>query len=149
RGCDHVFGTNGLFERLHPNVGEDHPSWFKPYVDLEREATAILDYSSTLLMGILQTPEYARAVIRAFHPREEPSAIEITVDARMSRRRVMQRKKPPLLWVIVNEACIRTEVGGQEAMRGQLEYLLGAAKSPHVTIQILPFTAGAPPIHLP
>jgi transcriptional regulator with XRE-family HTH domain len=149
RGCDHVFGTNGLFERLHPNGMGDHPSWFEPYVDLERQATAILDYSSTLLMGILQTPEYAAAVIRAFHPRDELSDVEAKVEARLGRRRVMERKDPPLLWVILHEACLRTEVGGRKAMHEQLNYLLHVANSPHVTIQVLTFTAGAPPSHLP
>ncbi|MGG2463830.1 helix-turn-helix domain-containing protein [Streptomyces sp. RGM 3693] len=149
RGCDHVFGTNGLFERLHPKGKEDHPARFGPYVDLERKATAILDYSSTLPMGMLQTPEYARAVVRASHPREEPSEIEVTVDARMGRRHVMEQKNPPLLWVILHEACLRTEVGGRKVLSGQLEFLLHLVKSPHITIQVLKFSAGAPPSHLP
>jgi transcriptional regulator with XRE-family HTH domain len=149
RGCDHVFGTHGLFERLHPNTGGDHPSWFEPYVDLERKAEAILDYSSTLLMGMLQTPKYARAVIRAVNPRKESFEIETMVEARVGRRRVMERKKPPLLWAVMHEACLRTVVGGPLVMLEQLDYLVHLAESPHVIAQVLTFNAGAPPAHLP
>jgi transcriptional regulator with XRE-family HTH domain len=149
RGCDHVFGTNGLFERLHPDEKGDHPSWFEPYANLEREAAAILDYSSTLIMGILQTPEYARAVISAAHPREDACEIETKVDARMGRRSVMERKRPPLLWEILHEACLRTAVGGPKVMSDQLAHILNVAESPHVTVQVLTFNSGAPPSHLP
>ncbi|MBV9025712.1 MAG: helix-turn-helix transcriptional regulator [Streptomycetaceae bacterium] len=149
RGCDHVFGTHGLFERLHPNADGDHPSWFEPYVDLERKAEAILDYSSTLFMGMLQTPEYASAVIRAVNPRKESFEIETMVDSRMGRRRVMERKKPPLLWVVLHEACLRTVVGGPQVMCEQLYHIVRAAESPHLTAQVLTFNAGAPPAHLP
>ncbi|MEU4845628.1 helix-turn-helix domain-containing protein [Streptomyces gilvosporeus] len=149
RGCDHVFGTNGLFERLHPNAEGNAPEWFEPYLNLEREATAILDYSSTLFMGILQTSDYARAVIRAAHPREEPAEIEAKVDSRIGRRRVMERKNPPILWVVLHEACLRTLVGSKKVMHAQLERILRFAESPQVTIQVLTFNAGAPPSHLP
>jgi transcriptional regulator with XRE-family HTH domain len=149
RGCDHVFGTHGMFERLHPKADGDHPSWFEPYVDLEREATVVLDYSSMLFMGVLQTPEYARAVIRAVNPYKDSREIEAMVDARMGRRSVMKRKNPPLLWTVFHEACLRTVIGGPLVMRQQLEHLLQICESRHVTMQVLTFNAGAPPAHLP
>jgi hypothetical protein len=59
----------------------------------------------------------------------------------------MERDEPPLLWVVLNESCLRCMVGGREAMRGQFAYLLAQAESPHVTLQVLPFDVGAPTYH--
>lgn len=145
--CDLAFQTNGLFARLRERIGlGDHPSWFAPYVDLEKDATAILDYSSTLIMGMLQTPEYAEAIIRARYPRWSLSEIRSKVEARMQRRAVMERKQPPLLWVILHEGCLRARIGGIETMRGQISHLIDEVEeSPHLTLQVLPIDAGAPP----
>ncbi|MEV7090529.1 helix-turn-helix transcriptional regulator [Streptomyces sp. NPDC093085] len=148
RGCDLAFGTNGLFVGMLRRIDEgDHPSWFAPYLDLERKATRILDYSSNLVMGILQTKEYARAIFEAYFVQEEPEVIEGKVAARLRRREVFERENPPLLWAILNEACLRTVVGDAEVMAGQLDHLVAAAASPHITLQVLPFSAGAPAAH--
>ncbi|WKX70996.1 helix-turn-helix transcriptional regulator [Streptomyces sp. XD-27] len=145
QGCDLAFGTGELFADLRRRVREgDHPSWFVPYVNLERKASQILGFSTTFIMGMLQTAEYAHAVFRAGHPREEAAVIEGKVAARMRRREVMQQEAPPLLWAVLHEASLRTVVGGPEVMAGQLEYLVSQAESPHVTLQVLPFAAGAP-----
>jgi transcriptional regulator with XRE-family HTH domain len=145
RGCDLAFGTNGLFAGLLKRIDEgDHPLWFVPYLNLEQKASRILDYSANLVMGILQTEDYARAIFRASHPREKAEVIEGRVAARLRRREVVERETPPLLWVILHEACLRTVVGGAEVMAGQLEYLLTAVASQQVDLQVMPFSAGAP-----
>ncbi|AJT67230.1 helix-turn-helix domain-containing protein [Streptomyces chattanoogensis] len=150
KGCDVTFGTGELFAGLLRRVDEgDHPSWFVPYLNLEKKASRILDYSASLVMGILQTEAYARAVFRASHPREDSELIEGRVAARLRRRELFEQDNPPLLWVILHEACLRTDVGGVEAMPEQLEYLLTAAASPHIELQILPYSAGAPAVHMP
>ncbi|WP_006605770.1 Scr1 family TA system antitoxin-like transcriptional regulator [Streptomyces auratus] len=150
KGCDTVFGTGELFAGLLRRIDEgDHPSWFVPYLNLERKAARILDYSPSLVMGLLQTEAYARAVFRSTHPREESDLIEGRVAARLRRRELFELDAPPLLWVILHEACLRTDVGGAEAMPEQLEYLLTAATSPHIDLQVLPYSAGAPAVHLP
>jgi hypothetical protein len=73
--------------------------------------------------------------------------IEGKVAARLSRREVFELETPPLLWVILHEAGLRTVVGSDDVMVGQLEYLLTAAESPHIKLQVMPFSAGAPAAH--
>ncbi|MGC5345763.1 helix-turn-helix domain-containing protein [Streptomyces sp. DT171] len=147
---DKAAGTPGVYARLRERLSKrGHPEWFVPYVDLERSASGITDYSCTFLMGLLQTPEYAAAVFRAAHPREDADAITSRVQTRMLRHEVMRRERPPLLWVIVHESVLRTRVGGASVMIAQLEHLAMLMASPHVTLQVLPYKAGAPTSHLP
>ncbi|KRV48532.1 DNA-binding protein [Wenjunlia vitaminophila] len=144
--CDRAFGTPGTFSRLRERASQQgYPAWFVPYVELERQATGILNYSAMLITGILQTADYARAVFRATNPREDTETIETKVARRLRRREVMEGDAPPLLWCVLNEGCLRTVVGGRGLMRSQLAHLLAEAESPHVTLQVLPFSAGAPP----
>ncbi|WP_338781687.1 helix-turn-helix transcriptional regulator [Streptomyces sp. DG1A-41] len=148
--CDREFGTSGYLTRLRQRLAEGgHPRWFVPYLQLERSATELLDYSNALIMGMLQTSDYATAVFKATRPRESEDEIKSRVELRIRRRDVMDRTSPPLLWVILHESCLRTVVGGPEVMRGQMSQLLVDAESPHVTIQVLPFKAGAPASSLP
>ncbi|MFE7482126.1 DUF5753 domain-containing protein [Streptomyces sp. NPDC057552] len=100
-------------------------------------------------MGLLQTPEYAAAVMRASFPRETDDQIKERVELRMRRQEVLERADPPLLWVVVHEAVLRTVVGCKAVMVGQLKHLAAAIQSPHITVQVLPCTAGAAPSHLP
>ncbi|MFK0290861.1 helix-turn-helix domain-containing protein [Streptomyces sp. NPDC090442] len=145
RGCDLAFGTGELFTGMLQRIDEgDHPSWFVPYLNLERKASRILDYSTDLVMGILQTEAYARAVFGTYFTHEDRDLIEAKVAARRRRREVFDRESPPILWAILSEACLRTVVGDSDVMSIQLKYLLETAKSPHITIQVMPFSAGAP-----
>ncbi|MGW2177069.1 DUF5753 domain-containing protein [Streptomyces sp. NPDC001732] len=100
-------------------------------------------------MGLLQTTEYATAVIRAAFPRETADQIERRVELRIRRQAVIERDEPPLLWVVIHEAVLRACVGGRSVMIGQLEHLIAQMTSPHVTVQVLPYKAGAAPSHLP
>ncbi|WP_328915822.1 MULTISPECIES: helix-turn-helix domain-containing protein [unclassified Streptomyces] len=148
--CDRVFETSGFFVRLRERVSErGHPGWFIPYVKLEEEAKEICDYSNALIMGMLQTPAYAEATFRAANPREDDEQIQARVDARRHRRGAMERGKPPLLWVILHESVLRTVVGSRAVMVEQLEHLIAEASTPHITVQVLPFSAGAPASSLP
>ncbi|WP_075735213.1 helix-turn-helix domain-containing protein [Streptomyces acidiscabies] len=145
QGCDRTFGTGMLFVRqLQRVLDGGAPSWFAPYLQLERRASRIFDYSTTFIMGMLQTEEYARATFRADSPRRSAATIEGKVTTRIQRHDVMEREAPPLLWVVLHEACLWTQIGGAEVMTRQLERLLLEAQSPHVTLQVLPFAAGAP-----
>lgn len=148
--CDRVFDTAGFFVRLRERVAErGHPGWFVPYVKLEQAATGISDYSNSFIMGMLQTSAYAEAIFRATHPREDDEQIKARVKARLRRREVMERKRAPLLWVILHEAVLRTVVGSPAVMVEQLEHLCTVAATPDITLQVLPFTAGAPAASLP
>jgi transcriptional regulator with XRE-family HTH domain len=148
--CDRVFGTPGSFVRWHERLSKElGPEWFASYLDLEREAVKILDYSPLLLMGMLQTEEYATATFRSTHPRESVERIEALVELRRARRELMERTNPPLLWVVLHEACLRTQVGGRSVMLGQLRSLLEDATNPHVTLQVLTFAQGSPAVDMP
>jgi transcriptional regulator with XRE-family HTH domain len=144
-GCDKIFDTSGYFARLRERLSErGHPEWFVPYIQYESTATQILDYSANLVMGILQTPAYARALFRAAYPRDELELTDEKVETRMRRREVLQREGPPLLWVILDEGCLCRVVGSPDVMREQLSYLMKQAESPHIALQVLPFASGAP-----
>ncbi|MFJ5674788.1 helix-turn-helix domain-containing protein [Streptomyces sp. NPDC093097] len=144
-GCDLAFGTNGLFSGLLRGIDEgEHPSWFVPYLKLERKASRILTYDTNLVSGIVQTGDYARTVFRVSNPCASAEGIEDKVAARLRRREVFERNSPPSLWVILHEACLRTVVGNTKVMAGQLEYLLKLSASPRFELQIMPFSAGVP-----
>lgn len=150
KGCDRFFDTSGFFTRLLVRVSErGHPGWFVPYINLEKQASRIENYSNALIMGMLQTADYAEATFRATHPRETDDQIRARVDARLARREVMERDAPPLLWVILQESTLRTVVGGRSVMADQLRHLASDAGNPHITLQVLRFTAGAPASSLP
>ncbi|BBB00073.1 putative DNA-binding protein [Actinacidiphila reveromycinica] len=144
--CDRIFGTPGFFARLRVRVSErGHPGWFIPYVNLERDATVILDYSPVVIPGILQTREYATAIFSQVHPRDEKQQVDERVEARLARRAALrQRVEHPLLWMVLHEAALRTVVGSRNVMAGQLARLLEEADSPHVAIQVSPFDQGVP-----
>lgn len=147
--CDRAFGTPGTFARLRERASrQGYPAWFVPYVQLERQATSVLDYSATLVMGLLQTADYARAVFRAAHPRETAEEVEAKVARRLQRREVMQGSSPPLLWCVLDEACLKRRVGGPKVMREQLAHLAEESERPDITVQVLPFSSGAPARHL-
>jgi Domain of unknown function (DUF5753) len=93
--------------------------------------------------GLLQTEDYARAVIRGGLPSAGRDEIERRVQVRMERQDVLRGDSPLELWGIVDEAALRRQVGGQDVMCGQLRYLLAAAELPQVTLQVIPFGAGA------
>jgi transcriptional regulator with XRE-family HTH domain len=147
---DRVAGTPGVYARLRAKLSKQgHPEWFIPYVELEKTATKVEDYSNVFVMGALQTAEYAEAVYRAAHPRETDAQIKHRVEVRLRRREILEREAPPLLWVILYESVLRAVVGSPAIMVGQLEHLLRMAASPHVSLQILQFQAGAPASGLP
>jgi len=121
-----------------------HPGWFVPYINLERQASLVEDYSNALIMGMFQTWEHAEATFRATFPYEADDQIKTRVEARLARREVLEQDMTPLLWVILHEATLRTEVGSRAVMAGQLRQLAADGENPHVTVQVLRFRTGAP-----
>ena len=119
------------------------PSGLGVYVGLEAEASGLRSYEIGVVHGLLQTTDYARAVLRASAPRHTADQIERLVDLRMERQRRLGDDPPLDLWVIHDEAVIRRTVGGPVVMRHQLAHLLVAAGLPGVTLQVLPFDTGA------
>nr|MDT0663687.1 helix-turn-helix transcriptional regulator [Micromonospora sp. DSM 115978] len=119
------------------------PAWFEIYIGLEEDASSISVYESQLVHGLLQTAEYARHIIRAADPGPGEEEIERKVSLRLDRQARLVSDNPPRLWVVLDEAVLRRTVGGPEVMGRQLEFLLKRSELPNVTIQVLPFAAGA------
>ncbi|WP_438941353.1 helix-turn-helix domain-containing protein [Micromonospora craterilacus] len=122
--------------------GDVLPPWFQSYLGLEAAAALIRSYEVQFVPGLLQTREYARAVVLLGHGRAGPGEVDRRVDLRMRRQEVLRRPNPPRLWAVVDEAALRRPIGGPQVMRGQLEALLEATRTPNVRVQVIPFAAG-------
>jgi transcriptional regulator with XRE-family HTH domain len=124
------------------------PYSYSTYVGLESEATLIRDFGLALVPGLLQTPDYARAVVEATVPHRDADAVEQRVEARMVRQeRVLSAANPPELHAVIEISALHRCVGGGGAvMRDQLQRLLAASRLPHVTVQVIPHDAGALPV---
>jgi transcriptional regulator with XRE-family HTH domain len=127
------------------HYGDVLPPWFRTYVDLESVATLIRTYEGQFIPGLLQTDDYMRAVVQGAHLDESAEEVGRRVRLRMARQILLTREQPPRLWAVVDEAAMRRPVGGREVMRDQMERLIDAAKLPNITLQVLPFDAGAHP----
>jgi transcriptional regulator with XRE-family HTH domain len=121
------------------------PSGFDIYVGLEAEASSIRSYESTLVHALLQTMDYATAVLREVRPRDSEEQLGRLVDLRMQRQRqrLFDIDPPVELWLILDESAVRRTVGGAAVMRRQLEHLAEASRWPNVTLQVLAFDCGA------
>ncbi|MFH9618202.1 helix-turn-helix domain-containing protein [Streptomyces pratensis] len=128
--------------------------WWGPYTDsipadmnllltIEDEAVREDHFSSTYVPGLLQTRDYSTAIQQASEMRLAPDEIHRLVEIRLKRQELLARPEPPHLWAVLDESVIRRTVGSREIMREQLDQLLRANSSPHITLQILPFTNGA------
>jgi transcriptional regulator with XRE-family HTH domain len=118
------------------------PAWFRPYVDLEEAAQVIRTYEVQFIPGLLQTEDYARAVIS--HGLAEPPADEVDrrVELRLRRQQILAEPNPTRLWAVIDEAALWRPIGGSDVTRAQLRALLDAARLQHITVQVMPFRVG-------
>ena len=128
------------FQREYADVVID---WFAQYVGLEESASKLQTFESLVVPGLLQTDNYARAVTRATLVDATSTEVEQKTAFRLKRQSIMDKNDPPHMWAIMAEGVIRQHVGGSGVMTEQLNYLIETAARPHVTIQIMPFEAGA------
>ncbi|MFC8423111.1 helix-turn-helix domain-containing protein [Streptomyces sp. NPDC057236] len=136
---DAALGTDGLFSRLIGLVLRSQlPTWFQPYAEMEAKAAYISTYQAQLVYGLLQTEEYARAVLAT----GAPDDLEGLVTARMERQRILEREQPPLVWVVLDEAVLHRPIGGPGVMRRQLAHLLSFTGHRWFHVQVLPNKAG-------
>jgi len=119
------------------------PGWFEDYVGLEDGARSLLTYQNQLVHGLMQTPEYAAAVIRAAQPSASEDEVDRQLAARTTRQALLTTLDPLQVWAVLDEAVLLRHVGGIATMRAQLSRLLAVAALPSVTLQVLPFDAGA------
>ncbi|MER6027715.1 helix-turn-helix transcriptional regulator [Streptomyces sp. NPDC001851] len=133
----------GWWQRFHDVL----PDWFSLYVSLEGAARIIRSYEPHFVPGLLQTEDYARAVLQAGTiGQTSPQTVERHVSLRMERQRLLDRDDPPHLWVIMDETVLRRPVSTRgEVMRAQLDRLLEYAERDRVTLQLAEFAAGPHP----
>lgn len=112
-------------------------------VDFEVAATSIRTFGGLLLPGLLQTGEYARAVMRALRPELRSEELEHRVEIRIARQALLKGDDPPSYWAILDDAALRRDVGGRRVMARQLQFLAEMAALPTVTLQVLPSAKGA------
>ena len=121
------------------------PAGFSVHLELESSARAIRTYEAQFVPGLWQTEQYTRAVLGARSVSSTPEQVERQIAVRMRRQELLTRTSPPPpeIWAVLDEAVIRRAVGGRDVMRGQLQRLLEICGYPLVTVQVLPFSAGA------
>jgi len=115
------------------------------FIGLESEADSIRDFELAMIPGLLQTEEYARALIRGGPHELGPDEVERRIEVRMTRQQVLTRDDRPQLWAILDESVIRRVIGNSTVMRAQLGHLIDAAEQARTTIQIVPYNAGPHP----
>jgi hypothetical protein len=158
--CDEVFpATNGLFSRIYDfarksggllgliydpaRVSEGVPLWFQTWYGTEREAVSLSWWEPMLVPGMAQTADYARALFQAWRSADDDDELDEFVSARMARQSILDRPKPPMLWMVLDEAVLHRCIGSPKITHGQLEHLADLAKRPRVTIQVVPAEVGA------
>lgn len=134
-------GKQGWLRPYHSDLPEEYTA----YISFEDEAKGVRNYESLFVPGLLQTEEYANAVIRGVLPAATDEEILDRVTARMERQAVLTKDSALKFWAVVDEAAVRRVVGGSQVMGAQLRRLADAAKSPNITFQVIPFGAGAHP----
>jgi transcriptional regulator with XRE-family HTH domain len=118
------------------------PAWLEHYLDLERAACLIRAYEVAYIPGLLQTADYARAVLRSVHQEAPEKEVERRVELRLRRQQVLRRNDPVRLWAVIDEGVLHRPAGGGAVMRAQIAHLIEASRLPHVNIQVLPLSAG-------
>ncbi|PYC67365.1 transcriptional regulator [Streptomyces tateyamensis] len=143
---DHRLDAGGALVRAFEEVDWDreavHPDWFQRYAGLEEKADLIRGYDLKRLPGLLQTPEYARALFRFARPEATDEQLANSIAARMSRRRRFLKADGPQLVQVLDEGIIWSPVGGLTAMREQLQHVLDLGERPNIVVQVAPFSLG-------
>jgi transcriptional regulator with XRE-family HTH domain len=136
-------GQQGWLQAHEPYLLEQ----YQAYVSFEYEAERLLNYETLFVPGLLQTSDYARAVVEGGGRSLNFTAEDVQrrVDVRMRRQSVLHRPVAMQLHSLVDEAAIRRQVGGPEIMREQIQHLVTASSAANVTLQVVPFGAGAHP----
>ncbi|MER5379075.1 helix-turn-helix transcriptional regulator [Streptomyces sp. NPDC006465] len=139
-------GEPGWWQRYDKRL---MPEWFDRLVGLQEAATTIRTFEIQYVPGLLQTPEYTRAVVERGLPTAPAAEVQRRVELRMRRRELLDRADAPQLWAVVDESVLLRVLGSREVMRAQLEHLIEMAQRPHVVVQFVPLdvtNASAPAI---
>ncbi|MGW0331426.1 helix-turn-helix domain-containing protein [Streptomyces sp. NPDC003011] len=128
-------GEPGWWQRYDKRL---MPEWFDRLVGLQEAAAAIRTFEIQYVPGLLQTPDYTRAVVERGLPSAAESEVRRRVQLRTRRTQLLERVDAPQLWAILDESVLLRILGSREVMRDQLEHLIRMAQRPHVTVQIVP-----------
>ncbi|MEU7852316.1 helix-turn-helix transcriptional regulator [Nonomuraea sp. NPDC049141] len=139
---DTEFGVEDFGQLYVRTTWAGSPEHFRAWLDEEQEATALRSWEPMLVTGLLQTEAYARALFAA-EPGITPKEVDERTEARMQRQRVLTRDKPPTVTAIMDEGVLRRPVGGAEVMRNQLAHILELAQHRQISVQVVPYNAGA------
>ncbi len=116
---------------------------YRDYIEMESICESIKTFQAQLIPGLLQTPEYSRAVTVASRAWQSSAEIDQFVQVRVARQQRLTSETPLLLWVVLAEGILHQRVGGSDVMRAQLNHVATMAERPNVTVQVLPFSRGA------
>ncbi|GHH32824.1 helix-turn-helix domain-containing protein [Streptomyces candidus] len=143
RRIDRALGTDGFFERWLEDLEAKYADHFAGVVELEKLASAIRQFALSLVPGLLQTEDYARALFRSYRPNHTAEELDKEVVIRTERARVLDGPGSPELWTLLDEAVLRRQVGGPEVMARQLHKIADMAEAGRIRLHVLPFGAGA------
>ncbi|MFG1737696.1 Scr1 family TA system antitoxin-like transcriptional regulator [Micromonospora chalcea] len=143
--CDEVLNGGGLLVRIRDALMQEAlMPWFREWVGIEQEATALRSFQPLVVPGLLQTEEYARALHEGASPLVG-DAMEQQVAARMARQVVLDRPAPPQFVAVLDHSVLTRAVGGPKVMREQLSHLVEVGRRPRVHLHLVPDTVGAYP----
>lgn len=121
------------------------PGWFETYLGLEQAASLVRNYTVQFIPDLLQTEQYAKAVIRLSNYGAGAAEIERRVALRMRRQQILHRPSPVKLWTVIDEAALSRPIGGRAAMRAQLAHIIEIAEQPNISVQVVPYSSGGHP----
>ncbi|WP_308296270.1 helix-turn-helix transcriptional regulator [Streptomyces sp. ISL-96] len=146
---DRVLKTDGFFERRCEDVRRArrgaHAEYFLNTLELEKRAQEIDDWAPMLVPGLLQTGAYARAVIEAAHPMQQPDEVDAKISARLQRAQLFDDPKAPEFWCVLHESLLRQPIIDDEAMADQLESIVALTRRRRIVPQVVPWNTGAHP----
>ncbi|MFP8902956.1 helix-turn-helix domain-containing protein [Streptomyces atacamensis] len=143
RTLDDALGADNLLVDLWPYVyRETFPDWSRRFIHLSERAVSIKQYAAHVVPGLLQTEDYARAVLSLDVLLKSREQLEERIAARLARQERLRSSDRPGLWIVLDEAVLRRPIGDRSIMRDQLARLLEAAQEFRITVQVLPFGQG-------
>lgn len=121
------------------------PEQYATYIGFEAEAEQIWNFEAAAVPGLLQTPDYTRAILHGGASRISDEETERRVEVRLQRQQLLTQPEPPKLWFVLDESVIRRQVGGPKTLAATLRRIVEVAALPHVDVQVMPFAVGAHP----
>jgi transcriptional regulator with XRE-family HTH domain len=143
RRIDLALNTDGFFERWLEDLESKYTDHFAAVAELEQQATLIQQFALSLVPGILQTDDYARALFCAYRPNYTAEELDEFVVIRTKRRRILDGPTQPVVWTLLDEAVLRRRVGGPQAMAEQLLRIADMAETGRLRLHVVPYGVGA------